>query len=233
VRTLHHYDQIGLLRPAVHTESGYRLYSDRDFARLQQIITLKFIGLPLKRIGEILDGDSYDLAAMLRLQRIMLEKKRDHLELAIQAIGRAEQVAASEEEPDWESFTNIIEVIIMESNQDFFRKYYTDEQLATLAKRRETEGEMISRTEQDWKVLMEEAEKLIGEDPGSEKVQELAGRWSELVERFTLGDPEMEKSLKKLYADRDNWPSTFQAPVNTKLMEFMGKALEIRRQRKG
>ena len=48
VRTLHHYDRLGLLRPAGRTAAGHRLYADRDLARLQQIVTLKFIGLPLE-----------------------------------------------------------------------------------------------------------------------------------------------------------------------------------------
>ena len=49
VRTLHHYDRLGLLKPSGRTIAGYRLYGDRDFARLQQIVTLKFIGLPLRQ----------------------------------------------------------------------------------------------------------------------------------------------------------------------------------------
>ncbi|MDT5294824.1 MAG: MerR family transcriptional regulator, thiopeptide resistance regulator, partial [Acidobacteriota bacterium] len=50
VRTLHHYDRTGLLKPTGRTPVGYRLYGERDFARLQQILTLKFIGLPLDEI---------------------------------------------------------------------------------------------------------------------------------------------------------------------------------------
>ena len=50
VRTLHHYDRLGLLKPTGHTAKGHRLYGERDFARLQQIVTLKFIGFPLKQI---------------------------------------------------------------------------------------------------------------------------------------------------------------------------------------
>src|SRR5215475_13944181 len=55
VRTLHHYDRMGLLKPSGRTEAGYRLYGERDFARLQQIVTLKFIGLPLRQIKDLLD----------------------------------------------------------------------------------------------------------------------------------------------------------------------------------
>ena len=55
VRTLHHYDRIGLLRPALHSAGGYRLYEESDLLRLQQILTLRYLGFPLKQIGELLD----------------------------------------------------------------------------------------------------------------------------------------------------------------------------------
>ena len=233
IRTLHHYDQIGLLRPSVYTEAGYRLYSDRDFGRLQQIVTLKFIGLSRKRIREILEGDEFDLWSMLNLQRIALQKKRHHLELAIQAIERAERMASPEEEPDWESFQQIIEVVTMESNQDFFKKYYTEEQLAEFKRRRETEGDMIRQTEQDWKELIAEVEGSLDEDPAGEKGQRLAARWDELIERFTKGDPEVIANMKKLYADRENLPENFRMPFNEDVQKFITKAQQARAQRNG
>jgi DNA-binding transcriptional MerR regulator len=54
VRALHHYDRLGLLRPKQRSSAGYRLYSDGDFARLEQIVVLKFLGMPLKQIKSLL-----------------------------------------------------------------------------------------------------------------------------------------------------------------------------------
>ena len=68
VRTLHHYDRIGLLRPATHSAGGYRLYGEPDLLRLQQILTLRYLGFPLKRIGELLDRPDFDLLASLRVE---------------------------------------------------------------------------------------------------------------------------------------------------------------------
>src|SRR5947209_20384043 len=100
VRTLHHYDRLGLLSPAHRSESGYRLYGDGDFARLQQIVTLKFIGLPLRQIKDLLDGDDLDLKSALRLQRRLLLEKRAQLEAAIQAIQEAERSLQSGAAPE-------------------------------------------------------------------------------------------------------------------------------------
>src|SRR3982751_2412161 len=94
VRALHHYDRLGLLKPSGRTASGYRLYGERDFVRLPQIVTLKFIGLPLKQIKNVLDRDSFDLSRALRLQRKILGEKRRQMEMAICAIEKAESVIA-------------------------------------------------------------------------------------------------------------------------------------------
>src|SRR2546430_14898795 len=69
VRTLHHYDRIGLLKPSGYTSAGYRLYRKQDLVRLQQIVTLKFIGFPLIQIKDLLNRNSFDLVTALNQQR--------------------------------------------------------------------------------------------------------------------------------------------------------------------
>src|SRR5215471_13802461 len=91
VRTLHHYDRLGLLRPSGRSRAGYRLYTERELARLEQIVTLKFIGLPLKEIKALLERSNLDMAAMLRLQGRLLHEKRRQVEAAIQAVEQAER----------------------------------------------------------------------------------------------------------------------------------------------
>src|SRR3954463_10359264 len=68
VRALHHYDRLALLRPK-RTGAGYRLYSLADLQRLEQIVALKFLGLPLKQIKTVLDRDARALPEVLRAQR--------------------------------------------------------------------------------------------------------------------------------------------------------------------
>src|SRR5437879_12134477 len=79
VRALHHYDRLGLLKPSGRTASGYRLYSDRDLVRLEQIVALKFIGFPLSHIRDLLHGKDMDLSAMLRQQRQIIADQSDRL----------------------------------------------------------------------------------------------------------------------------------------------------------
>ena len=125
VRTLHHYDRLGLLRPGGRSGAGYRLYGERELARLQQIATLKFIGLPLKNIKRLLDRADLDLAETLRLQRRLLTEKQRQLDAAIQAIAAAERSAAAGREPDWAALRRIIEVMEMQHDTEWTKKYYS------------------------------------------------------------------------------------------------------------
>lgn len=224
VRTLHHYDRLGLLKPSRYTEAGYRLYGETDFARLQQIVMLKFIGLSLKEIKLLLDQRELDLQMTLRLQRTVIEHKRRHLEMVIQAIEQAERAMASSEKLDWETFKQIIEVINMQSDMEWMKKYYTEEQLAELSER--GTPEVLERGQRDWAALIKDVEAAIagGVDPQSEKAQELAARWSGLIEAFTGGNPAIRESLTRLYADQANWPATFNKPYSDEVGAFISKA---------
>ena len=229
VRTLHHYDRLGLLKPSGRTAKGYRLYGERDFARLQQIVTLKFIGFPLKQIKSILDRNSFDLADELRRQRDVIGEQRSRLDLAIKAIEKVERVLASTDEPDWEVFAEIIEVINMQRDMSWTDKYYSEEAKQKIAEcARTLPREAIEQAEREWPLLIKEVEASLGEDPASEKVQALAERWVNLVRGFTGGDPEIQKGLNKMYADKQNWPATMPKPFSDEVQAFIQKAIAIR-----
>ena len=83
VRTLHHYDAIGLLKPTRVTEAGYRLYDDTALARLQTILLFRELEFPLKEIKELLEQPGFDPIAALRDQIRLLELKREHLDRLI------------------------------------------------------------------------------------------------------------------------------------------------------
>lgn len=83
VRTLHHYDAIGLLKPAAVTESGYRLYNDEALNRLQNILLFRELQFPLKDIRDILDNPDFVPEEALEQQIHLLELKRNHLDKLI------------------------------------------------------------------------------------------------------------------------------------------------------
>jgi len=229
VRTLHHYDRLGLLRPSGRTEAGYRLYGERDLARLQQIVTLKFIGIPLKQIKDLLDRGDLDLAATLRLQRRLLEEKRLQVEAAIQAIEEAERSLKSGRTADLAALKKIIEVMERQNAMEWMKKYYSEEAQARIAERaRAWTPELQAKAEQDWKTLIGQVEAAIAArlDPASAKARELAQRWSELIRGFTGGDPGVQQGLNQLYADQVNWPQNFNKPFSDEVCEYLKKAAQ-------
>lgn len=88
VRTLHHYDEIGLLVPSGRSRAGYRLYTDRDLERLQQVVVYRRLELPLDQIATLLDSGE-DAAEHLRRQRATVISRLDELHELVAAIDRA------------------------------------------------------------------------------------------------------------------------------------------------
>jgi DNA-binding transcriptional MerR regulator len=89
VRALHHYDGIGLLTPSARTAAGYRLYSDADLERLQEILLFRELEIPLDDIATLLSGGAFDRRAALELQREMLLQKAVLTEALIASVERA------------------------------------------------------------------------------------------------------------------------------------------------
>ena len=86
VRTLHHYDEIGLLKPDETTESGYRIYTEDNLDTLQQILFFKELGFPLKEIKEIMGSEGYDREKALQSHRQMLLEKRRKIDQMLATI---------------------------------------------------------------------------------------------------------------------------------------------------
>jgi DNA-binding transcriptional MerR regulator len=228
VRALHHYDRMGLLRPKQRSQAGYRLYSHRDLGRLEQIVVLKFLGIPLKQIRSVLESES-KLPIALRRQQIVLAEKRKQLDKAIAAISSAQQALELRSEPDWKLFQHIIQEIEMQDNMDWSKKYYSPEAQAKVEERRKLwSPELQEQVTRDWNALIADVEAALGEEPAGPKAQALAARWRKLLEGFTGGDPEIQKGLNKMWSDQANWPrQTRQAySINPKVQEFILKAMQ-------
>ncbi len=230
VRTLHHYDRINLLKPQRYDRNGFRLYGMREFARLQQILTLKFIGFSLNQIKEILNRQEFDLAETLQLQQRIIEAQRNRLNIALEAISRAENVFKRHGTINWESFNQIIEVINMEQNTEWTKQYYSDTARAKIEERKHLwSPELQERVSRDWEELTRDVEAAIadGASPSDERAQKLAARWRALVEEFTGGDSAIQAGLNKMYADQENWQTDWKPPFGEAVADFIGAAMKI------
>jgi DNA-binding transcriptional MerR regulator len=199
VRTLHHYDELGLLRPSLHTESGHRLYTAGDVARLQQVLSLRQLGFSLEEIRDCLDRPGYSPLEVVRLHLVRLEEQ---IALQKRLCERLEAVAArlqTAEEVSADEFIRTIEEITMLEN------YYTPEQRESIKKRGEEAGpERIQQSHEDWAELIAQvrAEMDKGTDPAAPEVQAMARRWMALVQEFTGGDPGIERAVGRVWTEQ-------------------------------
>ena len=88
VRTLHYYDEIGLLKPSEKSEAGYRLYDDKALETLQQILFFREFDIPLKEIKAVMDNPALEKNQILQMQRKMLVSKKERMERLIASIDR-------------------------------------------------------------------------------------------------------------------------------------------------
>jgi len=232
VRTLHHYDELGLVRPSHRTSAGYRLYDDADVERLYRVIALRQLGLPLERIAEVLD-DATSLESTLEAHDRLLAEQISALQSVRARIG----VSLSSVRARTSSSADLLDVIREVMTMDETMAHYFDaEQMAELARRRETVGdERIAQVENRWPSLIAEVDAAIAEgvEPSSPRAVALAVEWMGLLEEFHGNDPGLKESLYKVAADNAEMQADasaepmFAGPTKEQ-MEFVGKAYEHR-----
>ncbi len=222
VRTLHYYEEVGLLAPAQRTEAGHRLYGAAEVARLQHVVLLRQLGFSLEEIRACLDQPEASLARAVALRLARLEEE---IALQQQLHRRLETIAArlrAAEDVSIETFIQTIKVMTM------IEKYYTPEQLKQLEERgRQIGEERIREAEGEWKDLIAEvrAEMEKGTDPASETMQRLAARWQGLIQEFTGGDPGIYQSLKTMY-QQEGPAKASRGMVDPEVTAYMVKAMQ-------
>src|SRR5262245_47087246 len=196
VRTLHHYDEIGLLKPSLHTEAGYRLYTAADVARLQQVLSLRHLGFSLEEVKGCLDRPDFSPLEVIRLH---VSRLREQIELQRKLCERLETLAEhfrTAGEVSADAFLQTIEEMTMiEKLSQQVQTYYTAEQLKYFKERQRAGGaemqEMIQKGPQMWADLFTDVDAAMdaGVPPEDPKAQDLAKRWLALVTAVTGGDP--------------------------------------------
>jgi len=215
VRTLHHYDEIGLLVPSERTQAGYRLYGEQDVRRLYEIRALRDLGIPLDEIPDALDGDVRDTIGR------HLERVEQELEQARRLQSLLQRILDAETEASSHDYMEAIEAMTM------FERYYTPEQLDTIEERRKQfSDEEHDQFHKDWEDLIAaaRAEKEKGTDPSDPRMQEIATRWRELIDMFTGGDDAILGGLKTMF-EEEGPERASRGAIDAELMQYVGQAI--------
>ena len=216
VRTLHHYDDIGLLKPSGRSDSGYRLYSEADVARLHAIQALRHLGLALAEIGPLLDGSEAAPQRVIEQQMHALDhqiRQATELRERLALMHGLLRKGGSPSMDDW------VQTLSMMTT---FGRYFEAGELKQILR-------AYAGIEQDWLQLQAEVRRYMDMGGGIDtwECQVLTRRWTMLMVRWMGGD----------YALMDRWGAMFRqeskvrgqggAPP-TDMMEFMESAIQLR-----
>ncbi|MGY0693464.1 MerR family transcriptional regulator [Virgibacillus sp. FSP13] len=226
VRTLHHYDEIGLLTPASTTESGYRLYSDNDLETLQQILFFKEIGFPLKKIKGIISSPSFDRKEALELHRKMLIEKRSRLDKMISTIDKTIQhskgeinMSAKEKFEGFDFSHNPYE----QEARDRWGDKAVDESNAKVDNMSKGEQKAL---EDDFNVLYKKLAEIRHEPPESDIAQENIKVWFDYLNKVGTYSLDAFKGLGQMYVDDDRFRKNIDQ-FGEGLAEFMRDAMAV------
>jgi DNA-binding transcriptional MerR regulator len=222
VRTLHHFDEIGLLRPSERSPAGHRLYTAGDVRRLYHVLALRQLGIPLAEIGGSLAGNSGDLTSAVRSQLAQVEQHITRQQRLKRQLTALSQVLGEAREPSIDQLVATMEEVMKAT-------YFTPGQLARLkARHNEVGGDAFGRWRQQWTEIADQVKVHVsaGADPSDPEVQATARRWTNLMEDMTGGDRVI---LSGMYAKMDGkGPETATlGVVSAEVWDYMKRAFAV------
>ncbi len=229
VRTLHHYDDIGLLRPARTSHNGYRQYDDAALLRLQQILLYREMGLELEQIKAILDSPDFDLAQALRSHRTALQHRIARLKELIHTV---ENTLRHIERNEPMSKKQIFKAITPEEEKELTREArlqygptLVDESVRRWGSYTQAKKDAIlEEGNQNYAAMTAALD--AGLSPESAEVQELVERWHNHLRYFYEPPLEVLRGLGNLYNDDPRFRANFDR-YHPQLAEYMRSAITV------
>lgn len=233
VRTLHFYDEAGLLKPSRQVGNQRRQYQQADLLRLQQILTLKRLGFSLQEIESLLDSPTYDVRQSLRIQRDAVAQQIGQLQSAYYALTRTMEAVETGQAIDWRQVTAIIQALSDPDKNQWMVRYYREEDWDWLRDRAMTmTPEQVELGTRAWEDLYTGFRAVRHLPPDHPDVQALAERMQRLVAMFTEGRPKIQAALGKLYSDISQVPEALLPQDHDQdLQDFMQQAFTIYHQK--
>ncbi len=226
-RTLHHYDEIGLLKPSRVGQNGYRYYGEESILRLQQVLFYRELGLPLDDIKKIIGRHDFDVMSALRSHREALQKQVVRLNRLIHTV---------------DTTINHLKGQTIMSDKAYFEGFSEEEQERHAAEAEELYGtESVRASMNKWKAYSAEEKKRIMEEgsknytdmiaimpkgPGSTEAQAIVERWRQHMDYFWTPSLDQLLALATGYNDDPRFKATFDK-MHPELAGFMKEAVRV------
>lgn len=232
VRALHYYDEIGLLTPSVD-DKGYRLYSENDFLRLQQIMFFRELDFSLKDIKLIMDSPNFNREEALIKHRELLNKKKERIEEIISTLNKSLDEIKGETIMKKEDMFKGFSTKEIESHKKKYAKE-TKEKYGESSEYKESELKTSNYDDKKWSEIINdmneiyfEISKHIGEDPKNEDVQNLIGRWREhITKNYYNCSVEVFEGLGEMYISDSRFTKNIDK-YGEGLAEFLSQGIKF------
>ncbi|WP_010529200.1 MerR family transcriptional regulator [Lentibacillus jeotgali] len=225
VRTLHHYDDIGLLKPDT-TDSGYRIYSEKNLETLQQILFFKKLGFPLKKIKEIINSPSFDREEALEIQRRMLLEERSRLDNMIATIDKTIQHVKGgtpmNDQEKFEGFDFSKNPYEQEARERWGDKA-VDESNAKIDKMSNEEKEAMGK---EFDRIYRDLAAIRHKSPDSDEAQEAIKVWYDYLNKIGNYSLDAFKGLGQMYVDDERFTKNIDK-YGDGLSVFMRDAMAV------
>jgi len=225
IRTLHYYDEIGLLNPSEVGENGYRYYSDDALFRLQQILLYREMDLGLLQIKEILDAPEFDRVAALQTHRQTLQDRIERLQTLIKTIDTTILHSVGE--------VNMSKKKIFDGFTQEEEKKYKKEAMQrydkTIVKQsyklwNSYSAEKKEQVKQEGGAVYDDLVKNMDKGPESDEAQAILARWHQHLRYFYEPTLPILRGLGNMYNESPDFNATFTA-MHTDLPAFLQKAI--------
>lgn len=226
-RTLHYYDQIGLLRPSLIGENGYRHYDDAAALRLQQILFYRELDLRLEVIHAILDSPDFEVEAALRQHRKALLRRAERLEHLLETIDKTIQYLKGNRGM---TIDDLFQGFDDETQARYEKEAMTiyDPEIVKVTSRRweNYSAEEKARILAEGGEVYRELAALIDREPADAAVQAVIGRWHQNVRAFYEPTPAIMRGLAQGYEENPEFAAFFTA-LHPDLPGFLRRAIEV------
>ena len=220
-RALHFYEEQGLIGPISRTDAGHRIYKQSDLMRLQQIRSMRLLGVQIADMPSLLHDDTSKMIAQLKQQlqrlssqRAVIQSFEDRTSKLLESL---ESETTSPESLDNFLFQTLESMIMYE-------KYFTQNDIDEMHSHGHSESDNLS-TEEAWNQWIESMKSLIqsGATPQSDEVKKLMAHWDEMLDHMSGGDQTRRQAFNDLLHNEE--AARRDHGLDDNLFEFMGKAM--------
>ena len=241
IRTLHFYEEIGILKPAYHGSNGYRYYEEKELLQLQQILFFKELGFSLKQIQKVLGRDDFDQLSALYTHRKSLNTEWEKIGLLLKTIDKTiKHLKGKKKMKDKEIFDGFNITLVKKAKGG--ESYFAAEEIVGKSVKNPTKNiqDVEKRGKEFYENITKTAHAIFknlvhciekGLDPASDEVQKIIKKHHTLTEQTHVTTQEVYKALAQMYQEHPEFRKQLD-PFHSNLATFMADAMRVIADRK-